>query len=116
MDLHQNVRFIDDADDATTVVDHRQLRDIGLAHPFESGEQRVGRADGYDFARFVTMQNQIAQIAVHRPNGEALLLHPDIVKHFRKIFVAAVANEGDDAFRFGLLSAIAKRSCQQRAR
>ena len=36
MDLHQNVGFIDDADYTTAVADYRQLRDIGLAHPFES--------------------------------------------------------------------------------
>ena len=115
MDLHQNVGFINDADDTTIVVDYRQLRDIGLTHPFESGEQCVSRPSRDHFASFVTVQDQIAQIAVHRTNGEALLGHPDIVKHFREIFVAAVANKCDDAFGFGLLPAVAQRSRQQRA-
>src|SRR5438105_3050726 len=52
---------------------------------------------------------------MHWPNGETLFRHPDIVEHFRKIFIATVANEGDDAFWFGLLSAISKRARQQRA-
>src|SRR5437868_12868914 len=51
---------------------------------------------------------------MHWPNGETLFGHPDIVKHFRKIFVAAVANEGDDPFWFSMLAAISKGTCQQR--
>src|ERR1700750_13571 len=49
---------------------------------------------------------------MHGPNGETLFRHPDIVKHFRKIFVTTVANEGDDPFWFGLLAAISKGTCQ----
>jgi len=40
-------------------VHHRQLRDVGLRIRVEASEQGIG-ADGYDFARFVTVQNQIA--------------------------------------------------------
>src|SRR5438105_10417695 len=52
---------------------------------------------------------------MHCPNGESSFRHPDIVEHFREIFVAAVTNEGDDPFRFGLLSAISERPRQQGA-
>ena len=60
MHFYQDVRFVDDANDATTFVHHRQLLDVRLAHAFETSEQRIGWPDGYDFARFVTVQNQIA--------------------------------------------------------
>src|SRR5437763_14261953 len=52
---------------------------------------------------------------MHWPNGEALFRHPDIVEHFREIFIATVAHEADYPFRFGLLPAISKRARQQGA-
>ena len=45
---------------------------------------------------------------------ESLLRHPEIVIHLRKIFVASVDDEADDAFWFRLCPAVAQRPGQQR--
>src|SRR5216683_6614207 len=47
------------------------------------------------------------------PLHKSLLRHPEIVEHFRKIFVAAVANESNDPFWFCLLTTVTQRGSEQ---
>jgi hypothetical protein len=49
------------------------------------------------------------------PADESLLCHPEIVIHLRKVLVAVVGDESDDALLLRLSAAIAKGSRQQRA-
>ena len=77
--------------------------------------ERILRADGDDLARLVTVQDQVAQVALRRAADEALLGHPEVVEHLGEIFVAAVADERDHPLRAGLLAAITQRRRQQRA-
>ena len=72
------------------LIHDRHLRNIRGAHPLERGQQGVVGPDGDDFARFIAMGDQIAQIALRRPMDESLLRHPEIVVHLREIFVAGV--------------------------
>src|SRR5713101_3300211 len=100
---------------ARPLIDHGQLRNVSVAHPFESGEQGIGWSDRNDFAGFISMRNQIVQIAVRRPVNESLLCHPEIVVHLGKIFVPGVSHETDDTFRLALLPAVTQRARDQRS-
>ena len=115
MNFHQHIGFVDNADGASVFIDDRKLRNIRAAHPLERGEQRIVRADRDHFACFVSMRNQIAQIAVRRPVNESLFGHPEVVVHFGEILIAGVGNESDHTFRLCLLPAISQRTGDQRA-
>src|SRR5438270_11398000 len=43
MHLYQDVGSMDDANDATTFVHHRQMLAVGVAHALETSEQGIGR-------------------------------------------------------------------------
>ena len=120
MHFHEHVGFIENADHLAGFVDDRHLRNIGGAHPLQRGEQSVVRTDGDDFARFVAMGDEIAQVALGGTPDEALLGHPEIVVHLREVFVPVVGHEGDDALLFGLCAAITqaprRAACRSRSR
>ncbi len=93
VNFHKHIGFIENSDGTTVLVEHRKLRDVRTAHAFERGQQSVRRSDGDDFAGFVTMGDQITQIAMGRAMDETLLGHPEIVVHLREIFVPGVDDE-----------------------
>src|SRR4030095_3320907 len=101
---------------ASILIDHGKLRDIRVTHPFERGQQRVRRSNRNYFAGFVTMRDQIAQIAMRRTMNEPLLRHPEIVEHLGKIFVPGIDHEHDDALRFLLFTAITQSPSDECAR
>src|SRR6185503_19626753 len=63
----------------------------------------------------MTARDEVAQVAVFLALEKTLVEHPIVVVDLGKIFVAAVADERDDALRRGLLAAIAQRCPEQRA-
>ncbi|MNJ74539.1 hypothetical protein D3C77_714810 [compost metagenome] len=60
MHADKNVGFVDNPDQPLSILQHRQLRDIGKAHALESSEQRVARPDTDHPAIFETPGDQIA--------------------------------------------------------
>ena len=81
MHFHEDVGFIEQADDFPFFVDNGHLRNIGGAHSLHRGQQRVVRPHCYYFASLVAMADKIAQVAVRRAADKALLGHPKIVIH-----------------------------------
>ena len=79
---HQEIRFVDNADGASVFIDDRKLRNVRAAHSPEGCQQRIVRPDRDHFARFVSVRDQITQIAVRVAMNESLLGHPKVVVHF----------------------------------
>ena len=115
VDREQHVGFIDDADDLA-VRDHGKLGDIVELHARVRREQGVRGGQGVVLVLAVAAGDQVAQIAVGLAFDEALVDHPEVVVHLREVLVAAVGDEGDDAFRAGLPAAVLERRADQRSR
>src|SRR6202162_63361 len=53
---------------------------------------------------------------MRRPMDEALFGHPEVIVHFREIFVSSVRNKTHDALRFFRFAAIPQRAGDERPR
>ena len=114
VDRQQDVGLVDNADDRF-VLHHRKLRDVGELHPVVGGQHLLVGADHHGGALAVAARYQVAQVAAPLALDEALVVHPVVVEHLREIFVAAVADEGDDALGLRLGPAVFERAGDQRA-
>src|SRR5205814_7911720 len=94
--FHKQVGLIDNPNGASILIDHGKLRDIRSTHPLERGQQRVRWSNGNYLAGFVTMRDEVAQIAMRRTMNEPLLRHPEIVEHLGKIFVPGIDHKADE--------------------
>ena len=112
--LREDVLFIDDADDAAAL-QHGKLRHVVELHTLVGGEHPFVRAHRGDRVVVVAPADQVAQVAIAFALDEALVEHPEIVVDLGKIFIAAVADERDDALRRARLAAIAQRRGDQGA-
>ena len=97
------------------VLEHRQLRDLGLAHAREGGGQRVLGADADDGAVFRPPRDQVAQVALALALEQALVEHPRIVVDLGEVAGARVADQRHHALGRGLRAAVLQRRGQQRA-
>src|SRR5262245_602275 len=97
------------------LIDYRNLRDIRVAHALECRKQCGRRPNAEPFAGFLTLREQIAQIAMRRTMNETLLRHPEVVVHLRKIFVAGIDYKTSHSLRFRLFTAVPQSSSNERA-
>src|SRR5438876_851895 len=62
-----------------------------------------------------TLSSSITIATPRRSMDETLLGHPEIIVHFREIFVAGIRNQANHAFRVRLLPAITQRASDKRS-